>query len=259
MILKTLNNSPKEQREKYRRNLDFKGTSGICDGFMQANLVILPKDYAFDFLLFCQRNIKPCPIVDVMEAGEYRPNVAQADIRTDLAKYNIYKSGKLSEEVTDITSYWREDFVTFLIGCSYTFERALTESGINMLHQQANKIVSVYITNIPCMSAGIFKGPMVVSMRPIKKRDLVKSVEITAKYPHTHGAPVHIGDPSLIGITDITKPDFGEFTSFSEEEYVPVFWGCGVTPQAVAMQSKVPIMITHSPGHMFISDQKELM
>lgn len=251
--------SPKEQRERFRRNLDIQTTSGLCDGFMQANLVILPKEYAFEFLLFCQRNIKPCPIVDVMEAGVYTPNVADADIRTDIPKYRVYESGTFKEEVTDVTPYWRDDFVTFLIGCSFTFERALVEAGIDMLHQQAGNVVSMYVTNIPCEKAGRFEGPTVVSMRPIKKRDLVKAVEVTGKYPHTHGTPLHIGDPAVIGIEDITKPDYGEFTSYSEDEYVPVFWACGVTPQAVALQAKPSIMITHAPGYMFISDQKELI
>ena len=251
--------SPKEQRERFRNNLDIKSTSGMCEGFVQANLVILPQEYAFDFLLFCQRNNKPCALVDVMEAGVTKPNIADADIRTDIPKYRIYKSGELVEEVTDITSYWRDDFVTFLIGCSFTFERALTEGGIEMLHQKTNKTVAMYITNIACEKAGVFEGPTVVSMRPVKKRDLVKSVEITARYPHTHGTPLHIGDPSVIGIKDFTQPDFGEFTPYDEDEYVPVFWACGVTPQAVALHAKPSIMITHAPGYMFIADQKEIL
>lgn len=251
--------SPKEQRERFRQNLDVQTTAGLCNGYMQANLVILPQEYAFDFLLFSQRNPKPCPIVDIMEAGQYKTNIADADIRTDVPKYRIYKSGELEEEVTDITSYWKDDFVTFLLGCSFTFERALEESGIEMLHQKMNNIVSMYVTNIPCQKAGSFEGSMVVSMRPIKKRDLVKSVEITSIYPHTHGTPIHIGDPSAIGIKDITKPDFGEFTMFSEEEYVPVFWACGVTPQVAVLNAKPSIMITHAPAYMFISDQKELV
>jgi uncharacterized protein YcsI (UPF0317 family) len=251
--------TPKEQRRRFRENLDMKNTSGMCDGFLQANLVILPQEYAFDFFLFCNRNPKPCPIVDVMEAGIYTPNIAtDSDIRTDIPNYRIYKNGKMEQELTDIESYWQNDFVSFLLGCSLTFERALKESGIEMLHQKMNRTIPMYITNIDCQQAGIFKGPMVVSMRPIKKRDLVKSVEITSRFPHAHGSPIHIGDPQAIGIHDITKPDFGEHTPFSEE-YVPVFWACGVTPQVAAMQSKPNIMITHAPGYMFISDQKELL
>jgi uncharacterized protein YcsI (UPF0317 family) len=251
--------SPKEQREVFRKNLDARSTSGMCDGFVQANLVILPKEYAFDFLLFAHRNSKPCALVDVMEPGVVKPNIADADIRTDLQKYNIYKDGKFVEEVNDITSYWRDDFVTFLIGCSFTFERALNEAGIEMLHQKTNKTVSMYVTNIECDPAGVFHGPTVVSMRPVRKDLLVKSVEVTANYPHTHGTPLHIGDPSVIGITDITKPDFGDFVPYDEDKYEPVFWACGVTPQAVALKSKPSIMITHVPGHMFISDQKEIL
>lgn len=255
MDLKTL--TPKEIRQLIRENKLKTSTSGLGEGYVQANLAIVPADYAFEFLLFCHRNPKPCPIVDVLEPGVYTPNIADADIRTDISRYRIFENGELVAETNDIVSYWRDDFVTFLIGCSFTFERALVEAGIEMLHQKTeSKFVPVYETNIECKSAGRFHGPMVVSMRPIKKVDLVKAVEITAKYPHTHGSPIHIGDPSLIGIEDITKPDHGEFVPYSEE-YVPVFWACGVTPQAVAMRAKPPIMITHAAGHMFISDQKE--
>jgi len=250
--------SPKDQRERFRNNLEVRNTSGLCEGFMQANLVILPKEYAFDFLLFSKRNHKPCPIVDVLEPGAVKPKVADADIRTDIPKYRVFKSGELADETTDIKSYWRDDFVSFLIGCSFTFERALNEAGIEMLHQKEHKGVAVYITNIECKKAGIFHGPMVVSMRPIKKSEIVKSIEITSRYSHTHGAPVHVGDASLIGIKDISKPDYGDFIPYDENEYVPVFWACGVTPQAVALQSKPSIMITHAPGYMFISDKREI-
>lgn len=251
--------TPKELRELIRQNKLETSTSGLCKGYVQANLAIVPAEYAFEFLLFCHKNPKPCPIVDVLETGVFKPNIADADIRTDITKYRIFKNGEAETETSDLTPYWRDDFVTFLIGCSFTFERALSEQGIEMLHQKTkNKFVPVYETNIECNSAGRFQGPMVVSMRPIKKTDVVKCVEITAKYPHTHGTPVHIGDPSLIGITDITKPDYGEYTPFSEE-YVPVFWACGVTPQAVAQKAKPSIMITHAAGHMFITDQKEIL
>lgn len=248
--------SPKEQRLRFRNNLDIGSTGGMCEGFVQANLAIIPKEYAFEFLLFCQRNLKPCPLVDVLEPGIFTPNIADADIRTDLPRYNIYKSGELVDNVPDIKSIWQDDFVTFLIGCSYTFERALIAEGIEMLHQKTNQIPGVYVTNIPCEKVGMFGGPVVVSMRPIRKENLVKVVEVTARYPHTHGTPIHIGDPSVIGIEDITKPKYGEHIEFSDD-YVPVFWACGVTPQEVALQSKPSTMITHDCGLMFISDQEE--
>jgi uncharacterized protein YcsI (UPF0317 family) len=249
--------SPLIQRLKFRENLESITTSGLCDGYLQANMITLPAEYAFEFLLFCQRNPIPCPLVDVLEAGQVKPSIAEADIRTDLPKYRIYRDGELEKEVLDLKEDWREDFVTFLLGCSFTFERALTEANISLLHQEMNKVVPMYQTNIPCKAAGRFKGKMVVSMRAIKKEDLQKTIEITSKYPLAHGAPVHIGNPSLIGIEDITKPDYGEFTLYSEEERIPVFWACGVTPQYVGLEVKPKIMITHAPGYMLITDQQE--
>ena len=249
--------NPFEQRQRIRNGLDNRPSSGMCDGYTQGNLVILPKTYAFDFLLFCHRNLKPCPLIDVLEPGEKKPNIADADICTDISRYRIFKNGELVEEVEDITSYWQDDLVTFLIGCSNTFERALLKEGIEILYRDAGNNVAMYTTSIPTNSAGVFKGPLVVSMRPVKKDKLVAAVEITAKFPHTHGAPVHIGDPSVLGIKDLEKPDFGDFTPYDPDEYVPVFWACGVTPQAVAMASKPAFMITHAPGYMFISDKEE--
>lgn len=249
--------SPKKQRLKFRENLESITTSGLCDGYLQANMITLPEEYAFEFLLFCQRNPKPCPIVDVLEVGQFQPHIADADIRTDLPKYRIYRHGKLEEERLDIKEYWQGNFVTFLLGCSFTFEMALTEAKISLLHQEMNKVVPMYQTNIQCKSAGRFKGNMVVSMRAIKKEELMKVIEITSQFPSAHGAPVHIGDPSLIGIYDIEKTDYGEFTPFSEDERIPVFWACGVTPQYVGLEAKPEIMITHAPGHMLITDQKE--
>ncbi|RYL92775.1 putative hydro-lyase [Sporolactobacillus sp. THM7-4] len=258
-MMTIIQRSPKEQRERIRNGFDTVPTTGMCAGYTQANLVILPKEYAFDFLLFANRNPKPCPIVDVMEPGQIVSNIADptSNICTDIGKYRIYKKGELIEEVEDITPYWRDDFVSFLIGCSYTFENALENAGIEMLFRTAGNNVAMYKTNIPCYQAGIFHGPLVVSMRPVPKRKLVTAVEVTAKFIHTHGAPIHIGDPSKIGIEDITKPSYGDFTPYDEEEYVPVFWACGVTPQEVAKASKPEIMITHTPGYMFISDRKE--
>ncbi|HYE81291.1 MAG TPA: putative hydro-lyase [Clostridia bacterium] len=240
------------------RKDEFSGqTSGICRGYAQGNLVILPKHLAYDFLLFTQRNPKPCPVLEVADTGcrELKLTAAGSDIATDIPKYRVYEKGELTGEFSDIVSLWREDFVSFILGCSFTFESALMDEGIEVRHIQAGCNVPMYITNMECSPAGIFSGPTVVSMRPVPVDKVVKAVQITSRYPRVHGAPVHIGNPALIGIRNINKPDFGDAVEIKENE-VPVFWACGVTPQAVAMKTKPEIMITHSPGHMFITDVK---
>lgn len=228
-------------------------------GYTQANLVILKKEYAFDFLLFCQRNSKPCPLVDVSDIGSFSPSkIAEgADIRKDIPKYRIYRDGVLIEEVNDVTEYWEDDMVCFLLGCSFTFETPLLASGIPVRHIEEGCNVPMYKTNIPCAKAGKFEGPMVVSMRPMLSTDAIRAVQITSRFPGVHGAPIQIGNPEGIGIHDISKPDFGDPVKLKEGE-VPVFWACGVTPQAVAMECKPSIMITHAPGCMFISDLKDI-
>lgn len=232
-------------------------TPGLAPGYAQANLVILPQKYAFDFFLFCQRNPKPCPVLDVTEPGSPVPRLVapDSDLRTDLPRYRIWEHGELKAEVTDITSYWREDLVAFLLGCSFTFEAALIGANIPVRHIEEGCNVPMFITNRQCLSAGIFHGPMVVSMRPIPPELVVRAVQVTSRYPFVHGAPVHIGDPHVIGVKDLMKPDFGDPVNFKVGE-VPVFWACGVTPQAVAMEAKPDYMITHAPGHMFITDLK---
>lgn len=247
----------KQQRESFRSNQYTGTTSGMCDNFLQANMIILPKEYAFEFLLFCQRNPQSCPIVDVLEEGVTTPRIADADVRTDLPKYRIYRNGQLDKEVADIKEEWRADFVTFLIGCSFTFEKALLENGIRLLHQEQERVVPMYKTNIPCQKAGRFEGNMVVSMRALKSEEIDRAVKITERFETSHGAPVHIGNPEEIGIRDIDKPDYGESISFDEKERTPVFWACGVTPQNVGLNVKPPIMIAHAPGHMLITDQLE--
>lgn len=233
-------------------------TTGAASGYTQANLVILPQKYAYDFLLFCVRNPKTCPLIEVTDLGSPVPQktAPEADLRTDLPKYRIYKDGKLADEVTDITAYWQDDFVSFLIGCSFTFEKPLLDNDIPIRYIEEGRNVSMYKTNIPCESAGVFAGPMVVSMRPMKPEDAIRAVQITSRFPSVHGAPVHIGDPQQIGISDINKPDFGDSVTIHDGE-IPVFWGCGVTPQAAIMASKPDLVITHAPGHMFITDVKE--
>jgi uncharacterized protein YcsI (UPF0317 family) len=246
---------PKEIRADIRAGKLTGVTAGLAPGFVQANLTILPRDSAYDFLLFCQRNPRPCPLIEVTDVGSAEPvGVAPgADLRTDLPRYCIYTDGVLADEVTDIAPFWRDDLVAFLLGCSFTFEWALLDAGIPMRHIEQGKNVAMWKTSIACRRAGRFEGPMVVSMRPIPSQMIPKAVTASARFPNAHGAPIHVGDPTQIGIADVSKPDWGDFVGIREGE-VPVFWACGVTPQAVALQSKPALMITHSPGHMFITD-----
>jgi len=246
---------PREIREEIRRGKHAGVTAGLAPGFAQANLAILPKEFAYDFLLFCQRNQRPCPLLEVTGAGSPEPaGIAPgADLRTDLPRYRIYRDGELAEEVADITPYWRDDLVAFLLGCSFTFERALLDAGVPLRHIEEGRNVAMWRTSIACRPAGRFHGPMVVSMRPIPNELVPKAVTVTARFPMAHGGPIHIGDPPAIGIGDLARPDYGDPTPVLRGE-VPVFWACGVTPQAVALASKPPFIITHSPGHMFLTD-----
>lgn len=247
--------TPKQIRNLIRKGKWDKPTAGLAMGYAQANLVILPKRYAFDFLLFCQRNPKPCPLLEVLEPGEFRTKFlsSDADIRTDIPRYNIYRKGKLEGQVKDIKSLWEKDLVTFLLGCSFSFEEAMLRSKIPVRHIEEEKNVPMFITNIPCKRAGVFRGPMVVTMRPIPSNKMTETVQITSRYASVHGAPIHIGDPSMIGIKNLRKPNFGDPVTVKKGE-VPVFWACGVTPQVVLMEAKPDLCITHAPGHMFISD-----
>lgn len=250
---------PKEVRRLIREEKITGPTSGMCDGYAQANLVILPKDLAYDFLLFTQRNPKSCPVLEVSDMGSksLRYIGEDIDITHDIPKYRVYENGILTGEYTNVEHLWRKDFVSFLIGCSFSFESELIEAGIPIRHIEEDCNVPMFRTNIECESAGIFNGKMVVSMRPIPYNQIVKSVMVTGAMPKVHGTPIHIGDPSVIGITDISKPDFGDSVEIKKGE-VPVFWACGVTPQSVVMNVKPKIVITHSPGHMLITDTKNI-
>ena len=229
-------------------------TSGAAHGYVQANLVMLPKRQAFDFLLFCVRNPKPCPILDVLEPGVVEPAIAPgADLRTDLPKYRIYKDGKLVEEVSDVTSLFADDTVSFLLGCSFSFENAMLTSGLPVRNIEEGRNVSMYITSRQCAPAGPFAAPLVVTMRPMTPEQSVRAVQITTRLHLTHGAPIHIGDPQQIGITDLDKPDFGDAVTVRPGE-IPVFWACGVTSALAATSPALPLVITHAPGHMFVSD-----
>ena len=230
-------------------------TSGLGAGYVQANLALLPRDQAYDFLVFCQRNPRPCPLLEVTDIGSVEPKgmAPGADLRTDIPRYRIYRDGAVVDEVTNATPYWRDDLVAFLLGCSFTFEWGLLDAGIPLRHIEQGRNVAMWRTSIECRPAGVFHGPMVVSMRPIPAALVSRAVMASARFPGAHGAPVHVGDPATIGIEDITRPDWGDPQDFAPGD-VPVFWACGVTPQAVALASKPPFMITHSPGHMFLTD-----
>ena len=247
---------PGELRQLIRAG-EFSGnTSGQCAGFVQSNLVILPREWAADFLQFCQRNPKSCPVVAVAAApgDTHLPEVAAGlDIRTDVSRYRLWENGQMVRELDDLSGVWRDDLVTFLIGCSFSFEEALLADGLEIRNITEGRNVPMYRTNIACNPAGRFSGDMVVSMRPFKPADAIRMIQICSRFPTVHGAPVHFGDPSAIGIADLQQPDFGEAVSLREGE-VPVFTACGVTPQVVLEQARLPFCITHSPGCMLVTD-----
>ncbi len=247
-----------EVRRLARRSELQTPTPGLALGFVQANLVLVPRELAFDFLLFCQRNPKPCPVLDVTEPGDPEPRLVApgADLRTDLPRYRIYQHGELTDEPTDLQRYWRDDMVGFLLGCSFTFENALLQAGVPVRHVEKGCNVPMYRTNIPCRSAGVFRGPLVVSMRPLTPAQAIEATRICARFPRAHGTPVHFGDPAAIGIRNLERPDFGDPVEVRPGE-VPVFWACGVTPQAAAMEVRPPLLITHKPGHMFVTDLRD--
>jgi uncharacterized protein YcsI (UPF0317 family) len=249
---------PKEVRERIRRGEWRRPTAGCAAGYAQANLVILPRELAYDFLVFTHRNPKPCPLLEVTDPGSAEPRrvAPGADLRSDLPKYRVYRDGILAEEVKDLRGLWRGDLVAFLLGCSFTFEAALLKADVPVRHLEEGCNVPMYITRVPCAPAGLFAGPLVVSMRPIPPEKVARAAAVTARFPAVHGAPVHVGAPEALGIRDLGRPDFGDPVTIHPGE-VPVFWACGVTPQAVAMAVKPPLMITHAPGHMFVTDLRD--
>lgn len=252
--------SPAEARRRFRDGL-VTPTAGWSAGYAQANLIAVPKDYAFDLMLFAQRNPKPCPMLDVLEPGQYAgqyagPLLVDGDVRTDIPAYRIYVDGELVTETTDATKYWTDDLVAFLIGCSFSFEAALLESGVSVRHIEEGVNVPMYRTGRVCRSAGRIGGPLVVSMRPLPPEQVADAVRITSRYPSVHGTPVHVGDPEALGIADLSAPDYGDPVTVRPGE-IPVFWACGVTPQAAVMQSRPPLAIGHAPGHMLITDLRD--
>ena len=230
-------------------------TAGIAPEFVQGNLCILPRDMAMEFAAFCQRNPKPCPLIGMGAPGDPSlPDLGDIDIRTDVPRYRVFKDGKLVDEPTDVRKYWTDDLVTFVIGCSFSFEKAILEEGIRLQHVARNTTVPMYRTNIDCVPAGRFRSKMVVSMRPFLPADAIRAVQITSRFPAVHGAPVHIGLPEAIGIADIARPDWGDPAEIRDGE-LPVFWACGVTPQVAIEAAKPALCITHKPGAMLITDR----
>ena len=249
--------TPAQARALFRTT-DVATTAGFSAGYAQANLIALDKKYAFDFLLFAQRNPKPCPLLGVLEPGQVSsPLLSGGDIRMDIPSYRVFSHGSLIDEPTDATAYWTENTVAFVIGCSFTFEQALIDNNVPVAHIEQGVNVPMYLTNIDCEPAGVFSRKMVVSMRPIPAGLVADAVRITSRYPAVHGAPVHVGEPGLIGIDDLGAPDFGDAVDVPAG-WVPVFWACGVTPQSIVMSSKPDLAICHSPGKMLITDARDV-
>lgn len=254
-IAEPIGRHPRELRAEIRAGRLAGVTSGLAPGFAQANLAVLPQALAAEFHRFCLENPRPCPLLAVTGPGQVDPGpvAAGADLRTDVPRYRIYRDGTLEAEVTDATAWWRDDLVAFLLGCSFTFESALARAGIPLRHLERGRNVAMYRTSVACRPVGPFAGPMVVSMRPIPRALVDQAAAVSARFPEAHGAPIHVGDPAGIGIADLDRPDWGDPPA-PEPGDVPVFWACGVTPQAVALASKPSFLITHAPGHMFLTD-----
>jgi uncharacterized protein YcsI (UPF0317 family) len=240
------------------RRQDLTGnTAGLAPGYLQANLVVLPAIMAADFLRFAQRNPKPCPLIAISEPGSRAlPDLGlDLDIATDIPQYRVWRHGELIDEPLSVADYWRDDLVSFAIGCSFTFEESLLSAGVPLRHIACGVNVAMFRTSIPTQPAGPFQGPMVVSMRPLRPADAIRAIQITSRFPAVHGAPVHIGLPEMIGIGDIAKPDYGDPVEVGLDE-LPVFWACGVTPQSVIAATRPEFAITHAPGCMLATDRR---
>ncbi|MGV7224632.1 MAG: putative hydro-lyase [Nitrospinales bacterium] len=249
--------SPQQLRQLIRNRKWTTPTSGAASGYLQANLVMLPAKEAFNFLLFCVRNPKPCPILDVLEPGQVEPLIAPgADLRKDLPRYKIFEQGEFKTDTEDVSDSFNENMVSFLLGCSFSFENAMLAAGLPIRNLEEGKNVSMYTTNKRCTPAGPFSAPLVVTMRPMKPAQAVRAVQVTTRFHLTHGAPVHLGDPEKIGIRNLAAPDFGDAVTIQSGE-IPVFWACGVTSQLAATSAPLSRVITHAPGHMFVSDLKD--
>jgi uncharacterized protein YcsI (UPF0317 family) len=247
-----------EARARIRAGAWRRPTAGVAEGFVQANLVVVPAAVAGSFRAFCDRNPQPCPLLEVTSPGSAEPvQVAPgADVRVDLPRYRVYRDGVLAAEVDTLAAYWRADLVAFLLGCSFTFEATLARAGVPLRHVELGCNVAMYRTSVACEPAGPFHGPLVVSMRPVPEELVEVAIRVTERFPRAHGGPVHVGDPARLGIADLGSPDYGDPLPVRPGE-VPVFWACGVTPQAAAEAARLPLMLTHVPGHMFITDLRD--
>jgi uncharacterized protein YcsI (UPF0317 family) len=246
---------PREVREAIRSGRHRGHTAGLAPGYVQGNVCILPREYADDFRLFCERNPKPCPLLAMSAPGDPRlPALGEdLDIRSDVPRYRIFRNGVLREEVEDLKAVWRDDLVTFVLGCSFSFEEALMKAGLPLRYVAQRRNVPMYRTSVDTVPAGRFRGKLVVSMRPFEPADAIRAIEITSRYPRVHGSPVHMGFPERIGIADLAHPWAGEATEVREGE-LPLFWACGITPQSVVLEAKPGLCITHAPGHMLVTD-----
>jgi uncharacterized protein YcsI (UPF0317 family) len=247
--------NPAEIRRAIRAGQYRKHTAGLAPGYVQGNVCILPREYADDFREFCERNPKPCPLLAVSEPGDPRlPALgADLDIRTDVPSYRIFRDGKQERDVVNLVELWRDDLVSFVLGCSFSFEEALVEAGLRLRYVEQGRNVPMYRTSVETVPAGRFRGKLVVSMRPFRPADAIRAIEITSRYPRVHGSPVHIGLPQMIGIEDLAEPWAGDATEVRADE-LPVFWACGITPQSVVLEARPSLCITHSPGHMLVTD-----
>ncbi|MFT7287703.1 MAG: hypothetical protein ACI87W_001818 [Halieaceae bacterium] len=247
--------SPAALRERIRRGEHSGNTSGLAPGFVQCNLVILPRDYATDFLRFCQANPRPCPLIacSTTPGAIGLPALGDIDLRSDIPAYRVFRNGKLVDECKDISELWQEDFEAFALGCSFSFEEALIAAGLEVRNVTEGVNVPMYRSNLPCTSTGIFAGEMVVSMRPFRPADAIRAIQICSRFPSVHGAPLHLGNPQAIGIDDLASPDFGDPVTIADDE-IPLFWACGVTPQVALETAAPPLAITHSPGCMLVTD-----
>ena len=250
-------NDPREVRRAIRAGRHRAHTAGLARGCVQGNVCILPREYAAEFRAFCERNPKPCPLLAMSEPGDPRlPALGEdLDIRTDVSRYRVFRHGVLQDEVSNLSGLWRDDLVSFVLGCSFSFEEALIDAGLPLRYVEQGRNVPMYRTSVDTAPAGRFRGKLVVSMRPFRPADAIRAIEITSRYPRVHGAPVHIGFPELIGISDLSRPWAGDPTEVRTDE-LPLFWACGVTPQSVVLDARPSLCITHSPGHMLVTDLK---
>ena len=232
-------------------------TTRMAPGYVQANIVILPRDYAEEFLLFCQRNPRPCPLIAVSDPGSpHLPSLAaDIDMRTDLPSYRVFHDGEMVEDRADIGDLWHNDLVTFALGCSLSFEEALGETGLPQPYLEGDRVVPIYVSGLDCAPAGRFRSKLVVSMRQFRAADAIRAIQVTSRFPNVHGAPVHIGDGGLIGITNLAVPYHGTPPHLRDDE-LPLFWACGVTPQIAVAAARPPFCITHTPAHMLVTDHR---